>query len=33
MLYELSRPTTMAFDGYSREMQERIEDDILSGKT
>ncbi|XP_050091677.1 adenylate cyclase type 2 isoform X2 [Anopheles aquasalis] len=30
MLYELSRPTTMAFDGYSREMQERIEDDILS---
>uniref|UniRef100_A0A087ZK16 adenylate cyclase n=1 Tax=Anopheles darlingi TaxID=43151 RepID=A0A087ZK16_ANODA len=30
MLYELSRPTTMAFDGYSREMRERIEDDILS---
>ncbi|XP_058174640.1 adenylate cyclase type 2 [Anopheles ziemanni] len=30
MVYELSKITTMAFDGYSRTMQERIEDDILS---
>ncbi|XP_058066441.1 adenylate cyclase type 2 [Anopheles bellator] len=30
MLYEISRTTSMAFDGYSRTMQERIEDDILS---
>uniref|UniRef100_A0AAG5DS33 adenylate cyclase n=1 Tax=Anopheles atroparvus TaxID=41427 RepID=A0AAG5DS33_ANOAO len=30
MIYELRKSTTMAFDGYSRTMQERIEDDILS---
>lgn len=32
MIYELNMPTAMTFERYSRTMQERIEDDILSGK-
>ncbi|XP_053675122.1 adenylate cyclase type 2 [Anopheles nili] len=30
MIYELRKPTVMALDRYSRTMQERIKDDILS---
>uniref|UniRef100_A0A182R182 adenylate cyclase n=1 Tax=Anopheles farauti TaxID=69004 RepID=A0A182R182_9DIPT len=30
MIYELNRPSPMTFERYSRTMQERIEDDILS---
>ncbi|XP_061516922.1 adenylate cyclase type 2 isoform X1 [Anopheles gambiae] len=30
MIYELNMPTAMTFERYSRTMQERIEDDILS---